>query len=169
MTAHSKPQKSKDVITVFIFNKKYEVRCQTGTDFYFNEDCQEAIFMYKPIADELMKRQEYKDCIVVELKIEPEKKEELLQYEDELCGRDDDASRLRDLAYYMHGAQELGMKAFEFHDGSFCDAQTGKRLPNSIEGFLSFNFLPFSNEFVLTVNISNNYLTKLIVFCTDEY
>ena len=78
MTAHSKPQKSKDVITVFIFNKKYEVLCQTGTDFYFNEDCQEAIFMYKPIADELMKRQEYKDCIVVELKIEPEKKEELL-------------------------------------------------------------------------------------------
>lgn len=78
LTVHSKPQKSKDVITAFIFNKKHEVLCQAGADFYFSEDCQEAICMYKPIADELMKRQEYKDCIVVELKIEPEKKEELL-------------------------------------------------------------------------------------------
>ena len=74
----TEPRTEQEPVTAFIFNKDHEILCKDKESTYFSKDCDNALSLYQAMAEELMKKPEYKNCFIVQLKVEPEAKDEFL-------------------------------------------------------------------------------------------
>ncbi|MCM8529931.1 MAG: hypothetical protein NE330_02120 [Lentisphaeraceae bacterium] len=79
LSAKTKTSKNQhEPITSFIFNQKHEILCQNSEGTYFSKDYSKMLCLYHKIAEELIRKKEYKNCFILQLKVNSEKRHKII-------------------------------------------------------------------------------------------